>query len=322
MISVILPVYKVEKYIAKCIESLIKQKYKDFEIILVNDGSPDNSISIAENLLQRNGWSDYTIIHTENRGVSAARNTGIEAAKGEYIIMVDSDDVLSNDFLSAYAGFLREHPGLNIYSTGFKVVSDGGSLFEENVFIEKAVRILSPEEAQESFFNRKIVFLLPTLLIRRSFLIDKNIRFDEKVRYSEDLQFIWRCLCKNKIVMAHSDSITYYYILHSGSTMTASSVSKVATGFDGLKTLFSEIRDGLSLSIVDDFYSLYCFNLMHGASHMINYDGYKALCQKYNLKGHYTNLRKKRARVDLRIKAISEMAYLCPYLGYRILNKF
>ena len=124
MISVILPVYRVEKYIDACIRSVLAQNYRDFEIILVDDGSPDDSSQIAEELLKKDGKVLYQIIHTENRGVSAARNTGIAAAKGDYLVMVDSDDVLSPSFLSEYAGMLKCNPGLDIYSCGFSVVDE------------------------------------------------------------------------------------------------------------------------------------------------------------------------------------------------------
>ncbi|WP_394531507.1 hypothetical protein C1N83_17375 [Priestia aryabhattai] len=93
LISIIVPVYKVEKYISNCIESLLAQTYRNIEIILVNDGSPDNSPQICDNFAKKD--SRVSVIHTENGGQARARNIGLDIAKGEYIGFVDSDDVVS-----------------------------------------------------------------------------------------------------------------------------------------------------------------------------------------------------------------------------------
>lgn len=320
MISVILPVYKVEKYISNCIKSIIEQDYKEFEIILVDDGSPDNSIAIAEELLKSEEQINYQVIHTENRGVSAARNVGIRASRGDYLVMVDSDDILLPGFLSTYIKIMTDDPDLNIYSTGFQVIEENKK-FETRV-VDNLKHVLTAGRAQEQFFFRKTVFLLPTLLLKRKFVISNNIFFDENVRYSEDVQFIWKCLGMNEGVVIHSNVKNYMYILHAGSTMTSSDYKKISTGFEGLEELFPALQPRLVKSIVNDFYSLYSFNLIHGASHILDYSSYKALCRKYNLKFHYKMLVKLFAHVDVRVKAISGIACLFPLAGYKILNKF
>ena len=96
MISVVVPVYKVEKYLKKCVESIINQTYKDLEIILVDDGSPDNSGVICDEYAEND--SRVRVIHKKNEGVAKAREDGIAVAKGEYICFVDSDDYIELDF--------------------------------------------------------------------------------------------------------------------------------------------------------------------------------------------------------------------------------
>lgn len=91
-VSIIVPVYNVEKYLAKCLDSLVNQTLKDIEIICINDGSTDNSLEILNTYAQKD--SRITIIDKKNEGVSAARNTGLNISKGEYIMFVDSDDYL------------------------------------------------------------------------------------------------------------------------------------------------------------------------------------------------------------------------------------
>lgn len=97
LISIIVPVYNVEKYLQRCIESLISQTYKNIEIILVNDGSTDNSGEICRAYAQK--YKNIVLIEKENEGISVARNTGIEIAKGSYISFVDSDDYIQNIFI-------------------------------------------------------------------------------------------------------------------------------------------------------------------------------------------------------------------------------
>lgn len=97
LVTVVVPVYKVEKYIEKCIQSLLQQTYVNIEIIIIDDGSPDNSGVICDNIALKD--SRIHVIHKENEGVSVARNTGIEQARGKYICFVDSDDYVKTDYI-------------------------------------------------------------------------------------------------------------------------------------------------------------------------------------------------------------------------------
>ena len=99
-VSIIVPVYNTEKYLARCIDSILAQTFTDFELILVNDGSKDNSGKICDEYAQKD--SRIVVIHKENGGVSSARNKGIDVAQGEWISFVDSDDWISSDFLSSF----------------------------------------------------------------------------------------------------------------------------------------------------------------------------------------------------------------------------
>ena len=93
--SVIIPIYNVEAFLKECIDSVLQQTYKDYEIILVDDGSTDESGAIADTYARN--YPGINVIHRNNGGLSAARNTGIEAAKGRYIIFVDSDDYIDKN---------------------------------------------------------------------------------------------------------------------------------------------------------------------------------------------------------------------------------
>ena len=96
MISVIIPLYKAENYIEKCLLSIIGQTYQDFEIILIDDSSPDQSLAIAKKTLLQYEVAYQILVHEKNKGLSAARNTGIDAAKGDHLYFIDSDDWLTH----------------------------------------------------------------------------------------------------------------------------------------------------------------------------------------------------------------------------------
>ena len=97
LVSIIIPVYNVEKYLAECIESVLKQTYQNIEILLIDDGSPDNSGKICDEYEEKD--SRVRVIHKENGGVSSARNVGLEQANGEYITFIDSDDFVSESYI-------------------------------------------------------------------------------------------------------------------------------------------------------------------------------------------------------------------------------
>lgn len=101
MFSIIVPVYNVEKYLDKCLASILRQTFKNFECIIIDDGSPDNSNAIIDKYVKLD--QRFKVLHQKNMGVSAARNTGLDIAKGDYIIFVDSDDYIADDYLEKLA---------------------------------------------------------------------------------------------------------------------------------------------------------------------------------------------------------------------------
>lgn len=317
MISVILPVYRVEKYIKACIQSLLGQTYRDFEVILVDDGSPDCSAEIAENLLYTEGSIPFQIIHTENRGVSAARNTGLEQARGEYVVMVDSDDVLSPVFLQEYSDMMARKPGLDIYSSDFRVVDENS--WESFAPIITGEEILRWDEAQTSFFERKIRFLLPTLLISRYFLVENAIYFDEAVRYSEDVQFIWRCLAHNRKLILHSKKKLYNYILHPGSTMTASGISKILTCRDGIDRLFTQVGELFCPEVRDQLVARTCFSMLHSAAKMMDLARF---CQLYEQARCESQLQAQARNGSIKIRFVAAILLFSKKTGYQIMRKF
>ena len=112
LFSIIVPVYKVENYLEDCIESILHQSYKDFELILIDDGSPDKSPEICD---EYNAKDDrISVIHKKNGGLSSARNAGLDNANGEYIVFIDSDDILREGALEKISNYLGNYPDVLI----------------------------------------------------------------------------------------------------------------------------------------------------------------------------------------------------------------
>jgi glycosyltransferase involved in cell wall biosynthesis len=315
-ISIIVPVYKVGDYIKYTVQSIINQDYRNFELVLVDDGSPDDSAAIAESLLKESSV-EYSIIHTENRGVSAARNTGMEYAKGRYVIMVDADDVLTPDFLGKYVSLIKKYPNINIYSTSFTIFK--GDWVIEQPKLSMPVMEYEAEVAQIAFYNRNPRFLLPTLMYSKGFLDKYAIRFDESVRFSEDVQFIWRSLALNTSSVVHSSFSGYHYILHEGSTMTASGIQKIMTGCKGVVKLDEDIHESLTSSIKDTFVPMWFFSMLHSSAKMLPYSLFKDLYRQSESKPHMKMLRKHSSG---KVKWVAAIMHLAPCLGYKIMKKY
>ena len=314
--SVIVPVFKVEEYVANTVTSLCNQIFRDFELIIVDDGTPDQSAIIAEKLLAASDL-DYQIVHTNNRGVSAARNTGMELATGQYVIMVDGDDVLVSDFLSVYDSLIRKYPDRDIYSTSFTIYKGNTIIVQPK--LGKEVVEYSPTDALVAFFNRNPRFLLPTLMFSNQYLKQNRLKFDEQVRYSEDVQFIWRALAFNKSNLIHSTYSGYKYILHPGSTMTASGVTKIMTWCDGFKRLDQEVHSLLPDTIRDSFVPLSYFSMLHGVSKMASYSSFKTVYHKTESAAH---LCFRGVSASRKVKFVTDLTKICPYLGYCIMKKY
>jgi len=130
MFSVIVPVYNVEQYLDKCLASILGQTYKDFECIVVDDGSPDNSSAIIDKYVKQD--QRFKVIHQKNMGVSAARNAGLAIAQGDYITFVDSDDYISNEYLEKFA--------LKIANTDADIVICGLKILKKQYVLRRQVQ--------------------------------------------------------------------------------------------------------------------------------------------------------------------------------------
>ena len=200
-----MPVYNVEKFISKSINSIINQTYKNFELIIVDDGSKDNSIKIAEKIVGSN--NSTKIIHKKNGGLSDARNYGMKYATGEYIWFIDSDDYIREDALEVLSNQL----GPDIISFGYYKDVNGkiSKVNIKNQGYDKITRYLlnSPAACMKIY--------------KRSFLSKNNIFF-EKGKYYEDLGLTPWLIKYTKNIDYVEDNL-YYYVIRENSIMTKKS---------------------------------------------------------------------------------------------------
>ena len=192
-ISVIVPIYKVEKYLNKCIDSIINQTYKNLEIILVDDGSPDDCGKICDEYAKKD--SRIKVIHKENSGVSSARNTGLDVVTGDYIGFIDSDDWINVDMYESMMKYLILE-NADVVRCGI-CVHENGKIFNEKDYdfdycIEKDNDIIIKE-----FLDGGILQGAVWNKLYKKSIID-GIYFDEKFHRNEDSLFIYNVLKKTK----------------------------------------------------------------------------------------------------------------------------
>lgn len=210
LISIILPVYNVQDYLKKCIESIINQTYQNFELLIINDGSTDQSLNICQSFKDER----ITIISQVNSGLSSARNTGIRYAKGDYICFVDSDDYVSTRYLETMVNALKNTGSLMCFSRFSKTTDDNCEFSNKHKYF-----ILSKEKALETMFyqNKYDTNSWGKLYKKELF---ENIEFPVG-KYFEDLFTTYKLIEKCDTITFCRD-VTYAYRIRKGSIMNSS----------------------------------------------------------------------------------------------------
>ena len=237
-ISVVIPVYKVEQYITHTMQSLLNQTYRNFEIILVDDGSPDRSIEVAQAVLE-SGDLTYHVLRQENSGQGIARNTGVAAAKGEWIFFLDSDDVIQPETLEEMLALTEKYPQTDIVYTGYQYVHE--DVFRKSPDTQMVEAAFNREEMLSGFLLRKKVVLVPGTLYRKSFLEESNIH-QTGIRWSEDQLFMWNVLSYvNQAV--YTSKVLYNYYRHPGSIMSATPADRIVDAYKVWKETMPNLGD-------------------------------------------------------------------------------
>ena len=317
LISVIIPVYNVEDYLHYAIESLGKQTYKNFEIILVNDGSTDDSGKLCDEYSEK--YSNVRVFHKENGGLSDARNFGVQKAKGEFITFLDPDDYLEAYSLELLASVQKQH-NCDIVSTRVKAtelynVYSNHSLTEEDI---KNVIVMDRDVfLEEAFYDKVATVSACGKLYRKSIL---EIPFP-KGRIYEDLYIISEHVEKaNKIV--HTPIQIYNYYKRQGSIVNSKFTSKQYDFFDAIAYNRQVIRE--KFNNVDKLVTAINAKKVIGSFKIIGSAYKTSISDVYNIrkiiKENSSNiLRNKRIRYTFKMKYM--LFILSPYM-FNIIKRF
>lgn len=251
-ISVIVPIYNTEEYLERCLDSLINQTIDDYEIILIDDGSTDNSRAIAERYEKE--YDNVILLSQKNKGQSAARNYGLKHARGEYIYFCDSDDFTDINLLQKGYENSKKY-STDIFFFNFKEIKSSESckekVYDSSLYVNTEDILSGRELLQEGVLSDTFLNVVWSQIYRKKFLEDNNFYFIEGVIY-EDVDFVFKTMMHAKRIK-YCPEVLYTYIRREGSTTTkkvdnknVSSMEQVLISIykwiDKLKLIDSEIR--------------------------------------------------------------------------------
>ncbi len=222
LFSIIIPIYNCEKYIERCINSILFQDIDNFELILVNDGSTDSSNKICKEYEAKD--KRIKLISKNNSGVSDTRNIGLKSAKGKYVLFLDSDDFVEKNYLSSVVEIITEHPEVELINFGFysDVNSAGNEVISSDIINSKFLYMKNKQEIKENMvylWDKHMLYNIWNKIYLKE-VIDKNNLEFPKYNFGEDMEFNKRYL--NSIsVFLNSDKCFYHYIKERKGSITA-----------------------------------------------------------------------------------------------------
>ncbi len=286
-VSVVIPIYNAEKYIENCILSVARQTYKNFEVIIVNDGSPDRAADIAEHILKETSIN-YKRIDKPNGGQASARNAGIRIATGEFLVSIDADDCIWETFLFEMVEVMSKFP-TEIAFADFQNTSPSKPL--ENPLYDKGVFALDREQAIRQFLTRSLLPVAAGLFIKRSFLHKYNLYFRDDALFGEDTLWVWDVMLAASGVV-HVRKPLYNYVHHGESIMTSSNYDRVKQGYFAFarqkeKWVEAYPSDQQFISLILPRFAL---GIIHAACKLLNEKDFLTLCEDIAYRKHCHSL--------------------------------
>ena len=211
-LSVIIPIYKTEIFLEDCVNSILSQSTEEIEIVLVDDGSPDNCPKMCDDIAKSN--DNVLVVHKENGGLSSARNAGLAVATGKYVTFVDSDDLITSSSIRDVLNWINTDDADVCFLGAEKLFSDGRKSDLGESIDRDVIHSCTKEEAIAYLSTRpKYPGSAWSKLFKREFLVENDLHFPYDRRYSEDLGFILDCLRKAKKIDALN---THFYQYRQG----------------------------------------------------------------------------------------------------------
>lgn len=314
MITVIAPIYNVEKYISLFLDSLDAQSYKHFELILVNDGSTDRTVEICINRLSRVDF-DWKLVNQENSGYARARNVGVNKAKGEWIAFLDSDDMISLDYLeNMYKAACSS--GSDIVFGAIKRVDED---FSKICRSSGKYKMYSQRDSLWGFLKRRLELVVASSLVKKDFLVNSGIIFPEDCRYGADLFFLWQIL---PVVdgIAKLVKPNYFYRQRRDSVMGTPGILKNTEAFNQIKRIEQYYRDmNFEFSKTFEKFGVarWVFGDCNNAAKRMHYKDFLDLIRRNGYDKYFRRLVR---FPDIRVKLLSLIFLMNPKLFFCLLK--
>lgn len=307
LITIVVPVYNSEKYIENFLKSVLDQIYTNYELILINDGSTDESILKAEKILNQSNIN-FKIINKENGGQSTARNVGINEAKGNYIVMPDSDDFLQPDYLEAMYDSIKLN-NANVAICDLQYVND--EMIDKKNDKDFVEEYSKGKEYFKKFFMHDISIGPISIMFEKKLVDELNLRFDESSHYSEEFIFITQLLYSADVV-THVKKALYNYCLRPGSVSTGANLDVILNGYQEIiKASIKFNNDDIYCKMYNKYaHARWILATSRFTSKRLKYREYRILLNKLNAKEEMKKLfylKDKKIVVAARVLSISKV---------------
>lgn len=309
IVSIIIPCYNVERYVTKCIHSIMEQTYRNIEILAIEDESTDNTSDILDKIAKKD--DRVTIVHKKNEGVSIARNSGIEKATGDYIVFVDGDDYLSNDYVEYMLQLAQKD------NADFVLSLNCYHKIKDSQIKEDSIRTLTPSEATALLLSKRVIVGCWNKMFKKDFLVRNNHTFSTKLFYGEGLNFIIKAAQLSNCVTSGERRIYYYRRNNELSVTSKFNIRKYHNGENALNQIESEliIKDKAIIQQLMLHKSIFCIGALSQIyAHSLQLE-YKLECKHWKsiIQRHLPNLLVS-ANVSLYAKALLLCGYISPKL--------
>lgn len=285
--SIIMPVYGVEEFLDNAVQSVLNQTKQDYELILVDDESPDECPKICDRYALT--YPQIKVVHQKNTGLAGARNKGFELVSGQYVYFLDSDDTVQSDLLEYFDNVLAEVPDVEFIFTDFQRVGVKDQFKVANY--DKGYKVYTDIfKVQEEFLKRKLQILAPGSLYKVDWYRQNNRKFLNNP-FGEDQLFIFSSLlCVTKTVYIRKP--LYNYLTRPGSIMTGSSYKKILKAYPFFVELSQEYKVSDKASPIVKQYLLprWCAGVCHSAAKNSSYEEYKIFLKEVDAEQHIPKL--------------------------------
>ena len=259
LISIVIPIYNASKYLEKCINSVINQTYKNLEIILVNDGSIDNSLDICNDFKDKD--NRIKVISKKNEGVSKTRNIGIDKCKGKYLMFLDSDDYIDEIYVEKMYTYLTKN-NLSMVTSSMTLVDVNYNVLKVSSYKDKS-DILQVKDIYKDIVNTSYFCPIWKNIIKISLIKDNSIYFDDSLKFGEDLLFSFKIIqsCEK---IGYLSFPGYFYVQNNASITHNNSFDFVKKYVEDNKHVYSILNEYINddVLITNRLFSKYNFALL------------------------------------------------------------